>query len=73
MLVEGEEAQLVPWMKSLENAQQLGAFPLQRWVLVWFRPGVAEQDWTRPHSLSLLFGVKGSPGHKEQRERDRAG
>lgn len=29
MLVEGEEAQLVPWMKSLENAQQLGAFPLQ--------------------------------------------
>ena len=28
MLVAGEEAQLVPWMKSLGNAQQAGAFPL---------------------------------------------
>jgi hypothetical protein len=29
---------------------------LQRWVLVWFRPGVAEQDWTRPTKCGSFRG-----------------
>lgn len=73
MLVAGEEAQLVPWMKSLGNALQAAASPLQRWALVWLHPGVAEQDLAGPHSPSQLLGVKASPGHKEQGEGAGAG
>lgn len=73
MLVAGKEAQLVLWMKSLGNAQQAGAFPLQRWVPVWLHPGVAEQDLGRPHSPTQLSTVKASPGHRDQGERERVG
>lgn len=47
VLVAGEEAQLVPWMKSLGNARQAGAFPLQRWAPTWLHSGVAELDLRR--------------------------